>query len=102
VNRRVAALLVCLSVVVAGCGAVGSPTGPDPAADRSVVDRSADDRLGVENGVSANASLDVTTTDGLDRWELAAVVDRTMARVELLRGGGVAVGVPRRRAIRRR
>ena len=81
-DRRLAALLVCLSVVVAGCGAVGSS--PEP--DRSVVDRSAADRLGVESGVTANASLDVTTTDGLDRWELAAVVDRTMARVELLRG----------------
>ena len=85
-DRRLAAALVCLSVVVAGCGAVGSSTEPDPTGDGSVVDRSADDRLGVENGVAANASLDVTTADGLDRWELAAVVDRTMARVELLRG----------------
>ena len=81
-DRRLTAFLVCLSVVVAGCGAVGSS--PEP--DRSVVDRSADDRLGVESGVAANASLNVTTADGLDRWELAAVVDRTMARVELLRG----------------
>ena len=80
-DRRLVALLVCLSVVVAGCGTVGSSTEPSP-----VVDRSDDDRLGVESGVSADASLDVTTSGGLDRWELAAVVDRTMARVELLRG----------------
>ncbi|ERH11500.1 MAG: hypothetical protein J07HB67_00507 [halophilic archaeon J07HB67] len=80
-DRRLAALFVCLSVVVAGCGAVGSSPEPTP-----VVDRSAPDRLGVESGVVADASLDVTAADGLDQWELAAIVDRTMARVELLRG----------------
>lgn len=43
------------------------------------------DRLGIEGGVAYDASLNVTPEDGLNETELAAVVNRTMARVERIR-----------------
>ncbi|MFB6155123.1 MAG: Hvo_1808 family surface protein [Haloferacaceae archaeon] len=49
---------------------------PDPATDV----------LGWENGVWYNESLSVTRADGLNESELRAVVDRAMARVEVVRG----------------
>jgi outer membrane protein assembly factor BamB len=49
---------------------------PDPASDR----------LGWENGVWANATLSVDQAGGIDQTELEAVVARTMARVESIRG----------------
>ncbi|WP_176765336.1 Hvo_1808 family surface protein [Halovenus aranensis] len=44
------------------------------------------DRLGWENGVWANATLSITQSDGINETELDAVVARTMARVEAVRG----------------
>ena len=44
------------------------------------------DRLGWESGVWANATLSIDQTDGIDQPELEAVVARTMARVESIRG----------------
>ncbi|MBX0287067.1 Hvo_1808 family surface protein [Halomicroarcula sp. F28] len=44
------------------------------------------DRLGWENGYWHNDSLDVDNTDGLNDTELSAVVNRSMARVEHVRG----------------
>jgi outer membrane protein assembly factor BamB len=44
------------------------------------------DRLGWENGVWANATLSVDQSDGITEAELEAVVARTMARVESVRG----------------
>ena len=81
---RVAAAVVCLCVVLAGCGgAVGPPETASPAP----LDRTErPDRLGVEDGVAADARLNVTPADGLTRDELGLVLDRTMARVELIRG----------------
>ena len=70
---RLLALACCL--VLAGCAA---PVAPSPAPDS--------DRLGVENGYAANDTLAVTTEDGLNDTELDAVVARTMARVEVIRG----------------
>jgi PGF-CTERM protein len=49
---------------------------PDPASDR----------LGWENGVWYNETLAVNQSDGISEAELAAVVSRTMARVERVRG----------------
>lgn len=44
------------------------------------------DRLGWENGVWYNESLSVDAGNGLDADERAAVVNRTMARIEVVRG----------------
>lgn len=51
----------------------------------STTDERPADRLGVEGGVRATDDLAVTPADGLNETELAAVVNRTMARVELIR-----------------
>lgn len=44
-----------------------------------------EDRIGVEGGVRWDDDLSVTPDDGLNESELAAVVNRTMARVEKIR-----------------
>ncbi|MFC6756937.1 MULTISPECIES: Hvo_1808 family surface protein [Haloarcula] len=44
------------------------------------------DRVGWENGYWHNDSLDVDNSDGLNDTELSAVVNRSMARVEYVRG----------------
>jgi hypothetical protein len=76
VTWRVTLALVAL-VVLAGCAApVSGPERPDPAFDR----------LGWEDGYWYNDPLDVTTDDGLNASEREAVVARTMARVEEIRG----------------
>ncbi|EJN58383.1 Hvo_1808 family surface protein [Halogranum rubrum] len=46
----------------------------------------AEDRLGWEGGYWYNESIDVDQSDGLDDEELAAVTNRSMARVEYIRG----------------
>jgi hypothetical protein len=45
-----------------------------------------EDRLGWENGVWHNESVDVEASDAIDREESTRRLDRTMARVELIRG----------------
>lgn len=70
---RLLAVVCCL--VLAGCTA---PAAPSPTPDA--------DRLGQENGYAATDDLAVDTSDGLNESELDAVVARTMARVELIRG----------------
>ncbi len=93
IGRAVAVVLLCLlgitaSVVPAAAGAVsnqsavetgqqdGAAVPPDPP----------DDRLGWENGVWYNETLDITRSDGYNDSELDAVVARTMARLERVRG----------------
>ncbi|WP_181684773.1 Hvo_1808 family surface protein [Halorhabdus salina] len=44
------------------------------------------DRLGWENGVWYNESIDIDASDGIDRAEAASLLNRTMARVEVIRG----------------
>ncbi|MFC7018709.1 MULTISPECIES: Hvo_1808 family surface protein [Haloarcula] len=56
-----------------------APESDDPRPDPET------DRLGWEAGYWANESLAVTTDDGLNETERAAVVARTMARVETIR-----------------
>jgi hypothetical protein len=46
----------------------------------------ATDRLGWENGYWHNESISVTRSDGLNETELGKVVNRSMARVEYVRG----------------
>jgi len=52
------------------------------------------DRLGWENGCWANETLSVTRGDGLNDTELDAVVGRSMARVEVVRGLEFDTSVP--------
>ncbi|MFC6836934.1 Hvo_1808 family surface protein [Halomarina ordinaria] len=67
---RVLAVALCALVVLSGCSV--------PVTDEG--------ELGVEDGYAADADLDVTTEDGLNASERDAVVARTMARVEVIRG----------------
>lgn len=72
-NSRV--LAVVLLALLAGCSAGYTPGTGGPDAE-----------LGEEWGYSHDATLDVTPEDGLNETELEAVVARTAARVELIRG----------------
>jgi hypothetical protein len=63
-------------LVVAGCVGLRPGTREDPG----------DDRLGWEGGYWYDDPLAVTTEDGLNETEREAVVARTMARVEEIRG----------------
>lgn len=70
------AVALAVLMVTAGCSAIGA------FAHRDNPDG---DRLGWEAGYWADATLNVTTEDGLNESERRAVVARTMARVELIR-----------------
>jgi len=72
--------LVALAVVVA----IAVPSGV-AAADGPPDDPTAD-TIGWESGTWYNESIDVDASDGLDADERSAVVSRTMARVEYVRG----------------
>lgn len=50
--------------------------------------------IGQEDGYSATDSVNVTTSDGLNASEREAVVHRTMARVEVIRGQEFTKDVP--------
>lgn len=71
------ALLLVASAGCSGLGGLGFDSRGPP---------SGGDELGYENGRWHDESLNVTGADGLDEQELEAVVARTMARVELIRG----------------
>lgn len=58
-------------VIVSGCGGLFN----QPLTD-----------IGQENGYSADSNISVTTEDGLNASEREVVIDRTMARVEEIRG----------------
>ena len=74
---RLPALALALLVVLSGC-TFGSPF----VADRGGLG----EELGREGGYAATDPLSVTASDGLNASEREAVVARTMARVELIRG----------------
>ncbi|SFR98780.1 hypothetical protein SAMN05216559_2098 [Halomicrobium zhouii] len=107
------AVLLALLLVLAGCQAPGFPGSPGADSGTEPGDRptttdsasSADstgndriptggevpedpesDRLGWENGYWHNESVAVTPGDGYNESELDAVVARSMARMELVRG----------------
>lgn len=69
------ALLAVLAIAMAS-GVAAAETPPDPP----------DDTLGWENGTWYNESIGVEPVDGLDGAERSALVARTMARVERIRG----------------
>ena len=63
----------------------GDDTDEAPTTDTALSDP-ATDVLGWENGYWHNESIEVTRSDGLNESELGAVVNRSMARVEYVRG----------------
>ncbi|SEW13511.1 Hvo_1808 family surface protein [Halobacterium jilantaiense] len=106
-RRLLAVAVVCL-VVLAGCqGGMTGDTGTEtattaptntttPAESTDSFDYAdpAEDRLGWEGGYWYNESIDVDRSDGLNDTELAAVVNRSMARVERVRSLEFEESVP--------
>ena len=87
-NRpRLVATFSVFLVVVAGCAApAANPNATaDTGDDWSWPEDPPTDRLGWENGYWYNESIDVDQSDGLNATERAAFVNRTMARVEVVR-----------------
>ena len=106
-------VLLAVLVVLAGCGGAvdpgATPTGaetptptatststatPTPTPAHPDFADPATDRLGWEAGYWFDESLDLNATDGLNASEREAVVARTMARVERLRGLEFESAVP--------
>jgi hypothetical protein len=94
VNSRGVAITVALLLVTSGCTSLAPPveqsdqTGDrigeiDPPEDVADPDR---DRLGWEDGYWYDEQINVSTEDGLSEREQAAVIGRTMARIEYIRG----------------
>jgi hypothetical protein len=73
-------LLVALAVVLAGCSVPSLGGSSHPEAPTG------DDAIGYESGYWYDDPVSVTTGDGLNETEREAVVARTMARVERIRG----------------
>lgn len=99
--RRLPALAAVVLVLLSGCAgsipftdASSSPDTVVPDGDAHAdippvpadLSDPADDRLGWEGGYWYNESIDVDQSDGLNDSELAAVTNRSMARVEYIRG----------------
>ena len=68
-------LLVAVLVVLAGCGS-SVPGGPGSASA---------DGIGEVDGVTDDSNLDIDTSDGFTEAELEQFVDRSMARIEVVR-----------------
>ncbi len=97
-------LLLVAAVLLAGCSSIVpiSGSGSGTASDASPVPNASvhanvapapanlsdppRDRLGWEGGYWYNESLHIDQSNGLNKTEIAAVVNRTMARVEYIRG----------------
>ncbi|SFR98775.1 hypothetical protein SAMN05216559_2097 [Halomicrobium zhouii] len=80
--RRGVVVLVGVAVlaILAGC------SGIDTALHQPLEQDPATDQIGWENGYWYDESISVTTEDGLNESEREAVLARTMARVEQIRG----------------
>ncbi|MCG1001857.1 MULTISPECIES: Hvo_1808 family surface protein [Halobacterium] len=91
-TRRTLAVAFVALVVLAGCQSPAVTGGGDsvetttPAASDFDYADPAGDALGWEGGYWHNESLPVTVEDGLNETERQQVVNRSMARVEQLRG----------------
>jgi len=79
-RSRWAALALVALVVLAGCSVPPGESGDDRPAQPD------DDRLGWEGGYWYDDPVNVTPGDGYNESERAALVNRTMARVERIRG----------------
>jgi PGF-CTERM protein len=97
-GRRIV-IAVAVVAILAGLAGVGpanatdhnvTRTGTNTTVPAKMVENPAPDpetdRLGWEHGVWYNATLNVTQADGINEAELRAVVARTQARVERVRG----------------
>ncbi len=85
-------VLLAVLVVLAGCSSVLGPADPDDSSptvttDRPIIkpDDPSSDRLGWEGGYWYNETITVDNSDGLNATERAAVLNRTMARIERIR-----------------
>ena len=88
---RVLTLVAVVALVaLAGCSALPAtdvrPTAGEPATAPGDLADPEEDVLGWEGGYWYNESLPVTADDGLNETEREMVVNRSMARVERLRG----------------
>jgi len=99
-TRRILAVAFVALVVLAGCqspavtdGDSAEPTTAPATSDFDYADPAAD-TLGWEGGYWYNESLPVTVDDGLNETEREQVVNRSMARVEHLRGIEFEESVP--------
>lgn len=107
----VRAVLLALLIVLAGCNSLfgpsqsGGPTDATSTETGTAAGTQTDfptvepadppaDRLGWEGGVWYNETIAVDNDDGLNDSELELVVNRTMARIERLRGLEYAEPVP--------
>ncbi len=84
-------MVLAVLVALAGCTAPVQQAGSGPESTTASADlpgdaADPDDALGVEGGVAYDADIDVNQSDGLSDAELARYVNRTMARVERIRG----------------
>ena len=88
--RSLTLVAVAALVALAGCSALpatdGAPTVGEPATAPGDLADPDGDVLGWEGGYWYNESLPVTAEDGLNETERELVVNRSMARVERLRG----------------
>ncbi len=89
-RRVVLTIAVAALLVTAGCGYSDADPAdadvPDAVTNETVPPDPDEDTLGWENGVWYNESLTLTPDDGLNDTELRAAVNRSMARVERIRG----------------
>jgi len=100
--RRILVLAVLALCVLAPLVGAAGATGPanqtnatQPSANASSAPPDPQtDRIGWEDGYWYNESIDVDQSDGLSQSELDAVIGRTMARVEHLRGLEFEKSVP--------
>jgi PGF-CTERM protein len=84
-----AALAPAAAAAPAGVETVASTDDPEAstqAGNESARPDPENDRIGWENGYWHNETIDVNQSDGLTQGELDAVVARSMARVEVIRG----------------
>ncbi len=84
-----AALAPAAAAAPVGVDTVGSMDDPEASTQSGNESAPADpenDRIGWENGYWHNETIDVNQSDGLTEAELDAVVARSMARVEVIRG----------------
>ena len=92
-TRRILAVAFVALVVLAGCQSPAGTGGGEPVETTTAPATSdfdyadpASDTLGWEGGYWHNETLPVTVDDGLNETEREMVVNRSMARVEQLRG----------------
>ena len=89
-SRPLAAVAIVVVLVLAGCSAgyQTAPEAPEPSDPPETAEPPADpgEHLGYYDGYWHNDTFDADPEDGLTDAEVEAIVDRAMARVQLIRG----------------